>query len=372
MMDGIKEIADGFGAELKRRLPKQRKTQRTKLALLVATMLDVRSANLMELAAGLPREADRTGPSGNAQRYMRYQWITRLLGNPLVGSDEIMEPFSREVLERAAAGGQPIVLILDQSKMSDRHQVLMLALRWGERALPLAWRVAETDGAIGFDTQKALLDAVVAWLPERTTVRLMGDRFYGTADLIGWCQKRTWDYRLRLKGNLVVFDGPGKTTTGQCAKDRVYYLENVELTGRRARTHIGIIHDPGHAEPWIIAMSEKPGYLRTLEYSARWVIEPMFSDFKSRGFGIEDTQLRYADRLDRLILVMALALYVAVSTGQWDAVHWPTPSEKKSPEDQPKKVARSRTSWFTRGLRRIAKLMQSCLPLPQLWSVILN
>jgi hypothetical protein len=42
------------------------------------------------------------------------------------------------------------------------------------------------------------------------------------------------------------------------------------------------------------------------------------------------------------------------------------------PADQPKKVARSRTSWFTRGLRRIAKLMQSCLPLPQLWSVILN
>jgi hypothetical protein len=29
----------------------------------------VRSANLMDLAAGLPREADRTD--------MRYQWITR-------------------------------------------------------------------------------------------------------------------------------------------------------------------------------------------------------------------------------------------------------------------------------------------------------
>jgi hypothetical protein len=159
----------------------------------------------------------------------------------------------------------------------------------------------------------------------------MGDRFYGTADLIGWCQERTWDYRLRLKGNLVVFDGPDKTTTGKCARDRVYYLENVELTGRRARTHIGIIHDPGHAEPWIIAMSEQPGYLRTLEYADRWGIEPMFSDFKSRGFGIEDTQLRYADRLDRLILVMSLALYVAVSTGQWDAVHHPTPSEKKVP-----------------------------------------
>src|SRR3954462_5263455 len=195
-MNGITEIADSINSELKRRLPNQRKTQRTKLALLVATMLDVRSANLMDLAAGLPREADRTGPSGNAQRYMRYQWITRLLGNPLVVSDEIMEPFSREVLERAAVGGQPLVLILDQSKVSDRHQVLMLALRCGERALPLAWRGEETAGAMGFETQKALLDAVVSWLPEQ--VRLLGDRFYGTADLIGWCQECDWDYRLRL------------------------------------------------------------------------------------------------------------------------------------------------------------------------------
>jgi hypothetical protein len=34
---------------------------------------------------------------------------------------------------------------------------------------------------------------------------------------------------------------------------------------------------------------------------------------------------------------MALALYVAVSTGQWDAVHHPTPSEK-SPADQPRRL----------------------------------
>ncbi len=186
-------------------------------------------------------------------------------------------------------------------------------------------------------TQQALLNAVAHWLPAQAKVRLLGDRFYGTADLIGWCQGRGWDYRLRLKGNLVVFDVTGKTTTGQCVKDRVYSLEDVELTGRRARTHIGILHDPGQAEPWILAMSEKPGYLRTLEYSARWGIEPMFSDFKSRGFGLEDTQLRYADRLDRLILVMSRALYVAVSTGQWDAVYHPTPNEKKAPQTNRRK-----------------------------------
>ncbi len=95
---------------------------------------------------------------------MRYQWITRLLGKPLVVSDQIMEPFAREVLEQASALGNAVVLILDQ--FSDRHQVLMLALRFGERAVPLAWRIEATEGAIGFETQKALLEAVAPWLPE--------------------------------------------------------------------------------------------------------------------------------------------------------------------------------------------------------------
>ncbi len=56
----------------------------------------------------------------------------------------------------------------------------------------------------------------------------------------------------------------------------------------------------------------------------------MFSDVKTRGFGLEDTQIRHPDRLGRLILVMALALYWAVSTGMWDATKNPSPAEKNS------------------------------------------
>jgi hypothetical protein len=93
-------------------------------------------------------------------------------------------------------------------------------------------------------------------------------------------------------------------------------------------TNIGIIRDPGHAEPWIIAMSAKPGYLTTLGYAERWGIEPVFSDFKSRGFGLEQTHLQYPDRLARLILVMSLALYWAVSTGMSDQANNPIPAEK--------------------------------------------
>ncbi|MGF3028013.1 hypothetical protein ACQVP2_35135 [Methylobacterium aquaticum] len=44
-MSGLLVLADSVGRELQRLLPTQRKTQRVNLALLVATMLDVRSAN---------------------------------------------------------------------------------------------------------------------------------------------------------------------------------------------------------------------------------------------------------------------------------------------------------------------------------------
>jgi hypothetical protein len=321
IVSGIRVVADGLVDEFKRLLPWQRKTQRDNLALLVATMLEVRSANLMDLAAALPREADRTD--------MRYQWIARVLGNDRIDPDAVMAPFAAEVLARAGTDRRGLVLILDQSKVSDRHQVLMLALRHGERALPIAWRVETTRGAIGFETQKALLNAVAPWMPAGAKVGLMADRFYGTADLISLCQERGWSYRLRLKGTLTVKDRSGQTTTAVRAKGEIRYLEDVELTARRAKTHIGILRDPGHDQAWIIAMSEKPSYLTTLDYSGRWGIEPMFSDFKSRGFGVETTQIQYPDRLARLLLVMALALYSAVSTGLWDEAHHPIPAEKK-------------------------------------------
>lgn len=82
-------------------------------------------------------------------------------------------------------------------------------------------------------------------------------------------------------------------------------------------------------------MRDKPGYPTTLDYAGRWGIEPMFSDFKSRGFGLEQSQLQTPDRLSRLLLVMSLALYFAVSTGQWDAASNPSVDEKKHPHDSP-------------------------------------
>jgi hypothetical protein len=79
---GIATVAAAIAEDMRGRPPGQDKKQREGLALLTATMLDVRGANLVDLAAPLPRAAGRPDT--------RYQWISRLLGNR--PTDAVMAP----------------------------------------------------------------------------------------------------------------------------------------------------------------------------------------------------------------------------------------------------------------------------------------
>ena len=157
-MGGVETLAAAVRGDLAARLPSQNKKQREGLALLVATALDVRSVNLMELAAAVPRAAERLD--------RRYQWISRLLGNAPIDVEAVMAPYAREVLARACVGSRALVGISDQSKINDTHQRVMVSLRVGERALPLAGRGKKTHGALGFREQRAALATVAARLPE--------------------------------------------------------------------------------------------------------------------------------------------------------------------------------------------------------------
>ncbi len=85
-----------------------------------------------------------------------------------------------------------------------------------------------------------------------------------------------------------------------------------------SKTHIQMVKDAGAEEPWILATSAPPSLTAARAYAKRWGIEAMFSDFKSRGFGLTQSQLRSPEKLSRLILIMAIALYWAVSTGVWE------------------------------------------------------
>lgn len=95
-------------------------------------------------------------------------------------------------------------------------------------------------------------------MPERVCVMLAADRFYGTSAMIGWCQSAGWGYRIRLKGNLTLSHMGGELTTGDVAKLLPQGVKGAELYGSGVVTNIGVLHEKGHKEPWIIAMDASP------------------------------------------------------------------------------------------------------------------
>jgi Transposase DDE domain len=363
-MGTVRQLADEVERGLADALPGLRKTVVKKLALAVGAMIEGRTPNTVELANLLPLETERQD--------MREQWLRRLLKNPLLLPPAVMAPVAREELARAARNGQTLLLSMDQTDLGDRMAILMVSLRVGDRALPVAWLAAEGPANIGFERQRRVLEQVRAWLPEGTEVLLSADRFDPSADLFAWLGDHDWGYRLRLKGNLLVDTGRGdETTTGALARGVTERsLTGVRLFAQGVMTNLGILHEASHPEPWIIAMDCAPTRATVRDSGARWAIEPMFSDLKGRGFDLEDSQLEHADRLERLLLIMSLAMYWCVRVGRDDALHSPTPLEKKTQaQTDPdhwsfRKLHRSLVSWFTRGLRRLKRCLQNGIPLP--------
>ena len=328
MMGTVRRLAEEVGRGLNTALPKLRKTVVNKVALAVGAMIEVRTPNTAELANVLPLETERQD--------MREQWLRRLLKNPLLVSPVLLEPWGCQALAEASRHGQTVVLSLDQTDLGDRFAVLMLGLVMGDRALPLTWTVEGGPANIGFAGQQEVLERVRGWLPDGVAVLLLADRFYPSAALFEWLHRQGWQYRLRLKGNLSVDPGFGDlVTTGELAAGVTErYLPDVRLFASAVPTNLGILHEAGHQDPWIIAMNGLPTKAAVRDYGSRWGIEPLFSDYKSRGFDLETTQLRAPDRLDRLLLIMALAMHWCVRAGQEEARHHPTPLEKK-PRNRP-------------------------------------
>jgi len=65
-----------------------------------------------------------------------------------------MKGFILELLSTLTTNGQVAILMLDQSQIGNGFECLMVSLRLGERAIPVAWRVKKTAGEMGYDEQE--------------------------------------------------------------------------------------------------------------------------------------------------------------------------------------------------------------------------
>ena len=214
------------------------------------------------------------------------------------------------------------MLALDSSMLWGRYVIIRVSLVYRGRALPLAWKVLEHGSAsVSFDEYKSILEEASRLLPLHCEVVLLADRGFAHVDLMQLAVRLGWHFNIRVKGNLFVhraFKPSCKMSQLAPPKGEIRLIHTVQITQRRfGPVHLVLAHvktQKGY-EQWML-VSDRPTALETLdEYALRFDIEENFLDDKSAGFQLESSQLRDADALSRLCLVLAVATLYLVSTG---------------------------------------------------------
>lgn len=251
-------------------------------------------------------------PSG-AQTTSLTRRLSRFLDNRAVRPAVWYRPVARHLL--AKWRGQTVTLIVDATKVSARRQLVMVAIAYRKRALPLAWTwVPYVKGHSTAEVQLAVLRRVRGLVPDDVQVILTGDSGFGSVALLRGVAAWGWAYVLRQSGKLT-FQSASQTAWQRldslvAAPGEQAWLPAVRFTRRwSVPTQVLAYWGRGQEAPWLLTTNLPDARSAQRAYARRMWIEEMFGDWKGHGWDVEKTQLRHVDRLSRLVLALCL-LYV--------------------------------------------------------------
>jgi hypothetical protein len=239
--------------------------------------------------------------------------LSRFLDNGAVRPQVWFRPVARRILARWV--GATVTLILDATRVSAGKQMVMLAVAYRKRALPLTWDwLPYVRGHAPAQVQLALVQRVRNLLPEGVQVILTGDSGFGSVALMQHVSDWGWQYVLRQTGKhlmlaleLAPWVRLDSLVTGP---DQQVWCPDVTFTQRRKfRTHVLAHWARGEDEPWLLTTNLPSPRAACQAYARRMWIEEMFGDWKGHGWNLQATHLRHPDRLSRLLLALCL-LYV--------------------------------------------------------------
>lgn len=292
--------------------PGERITRLRNLAWLIVGIYQSKSVHLSQVALKIP---------GDVRVLSIVQRLSRFLQNPAVRVREWYEPVARDLVQGMANTVGEIRVIADGTKVGFGHQLLMIAIAFRRRSIPIAWTwVRKGRGHSSATKQLALLAYVRQLIPRNTPVLLVGDSEFGAVEVIRQVEAWEWRYVLRQKANHQVklagesdwqrfgdtLQKPGQS----------HWLGHGLLTLKHAHpTHLLAHWKKGEKEPWLLA-TNLPSRQKTLRaYRRRMWIEEMFGDLKGNGFDLESTHLCHFLRLSRLTLAVVLLYVWLISTG---------------------------------------------------------
>lgn len=202
-----------------------------------------RSVQTGRIAAYMPNFAKKMS---NVRR------LERFLSNGAVRA--WYEPVARGLISAASVTGE-IHLVLDTTKVSAHHRLLLVGVAYRRRVLPLAWTwVRSSRGHSSAQKQVALLSYVRRLLPEGVKASLVGDCEFGHTAVLEAMQHWQWDYALRQNGHLLVqllhSDAWVRLDSLIAKRGDCRFIGGVKLTAaRQLTTHLMLCWDKCYPEP---------------------------------------------------------------------------------------------------------------------------
>lgn len=274
---------------------------------IVVGIVQANSVNLSQIANHIP--------VGSRKVESRMATIRRWLANPKIDVWSVYRPLREHVLERWH--NVEAILVLDGLQVfGDRLQIFRLSLRHGNRAIPLIWTVLPGKGLTQVEKLEMALTRVSEFLGGRVKrIRFLADAGFRDCDWAKLCLKLGWHYNLRIPYSTLVWCENGI----RCRIDELgvkpgqrRYFQNVYFTAEaKLFGHLSVTWSLGDARnpPELVAvMSDQIACgQRLTEYAWRMCIEESFRDDQSAGFDLEHTRLTQPERLERLLLALAIA-----------------------------------------------------------------
>jgi hypothetical protein len=306
------QLYSNLTSELKRRLPAASKPQVQNLALLTQALVFSQNCHLPNLALELPIAG---------QRESLIQRLDRFLDNSRLCRRGHYLPLVSQLLK--SWPDREVNLILDRTDLGQERSILLLALAFGHRAIPLTWRVLPFGGT-GAELQLTLLKEIQPFLSklEPKRVMLLGDTEFRAVELQRYCRNQKWGWQVGVKSDTLYHTGDGQwqaLATIPIQPGQRRYLHHLTLTQTAAFGPVHLLVD------WTY-QTDSPRYLvchrPSTRHTWRWGrkrfwIEPLFRDWKSYGFDLEVSHLADSHRLDHLLIGMAVATLWLLHLGHW-------------------------------------------------------
>jgi len=289
---------------------------RRRLALLVTGLLLARHTALPRLAAQLRRVT----PSAQADSIERR--LRRILAHTDWNTSLIFESVVRVSLRSLPAGR--CVLVLDDTQQSDHCFLSTLALAYRGRALPLAWCrwSGQLHGAY-WQQIGHVFDQAERLLPPQVQPVLLADRGLASPTLVNLAHQHGWDFLLRVQRDTTLRERRSRSAPrvhlGELVQHRgapSVVLDGWVFAHHSVWAHTAAVWRAAYQEPWLLVSSLDLGVGLADLYAQRMQVEALFRDAKSGGFEWELSRVLRADRAQRLLLAIMLAIWCGVLLGE--------------------------------------------------------